>query len=136
MGEQPESAAVAHGSINGGNSGAWTAPVSAERLLRELDQAVIVSDRVGTIVFWNAAAERLYGLTASEAVGQHILDVTPSEQSAEQAAQIMEQLVAGESWSGESEVQHRDGSTFTALVANSPGPRPRRRAECDHQPVA
>lgn len=103
-----------------GESEAWAAPVSAERLLREVDQAVVVSDRAGRILFWNAAAERLYGWPASEAVGRHVLEITPSDQSAEQAAEILERLVAGESWAGGLEVQHRDGSTFTALVTNSP----------------
>lgn len=99
---------------------AWTSPVSAEQLLREVDQAAIVCDPAGTIVFWNSAAERLYGWPASEAVGQQVLDVTPSEQSAEQAAEIMERLAAGESWEGEFEVQRRDGTCFTALVTDTP----------------
>ncbi len=112
--------AVAKGTGSSGSSEVWTAPVSAERLLREVDQAVIVSDRAGTIVFWNVSAERLYGWAAYEAVGRNVLDVMPSAQSAEQAGEIMERLVAGESWAGEAEAQRRDGSTFTALITNSP----------------
>lgn len=99
---------------------AWRPTVSPERILREIDQAVIVCDPAGTILFWNAAAERLYGWSAAEAVGECMLDVTPSDQSIEQAAEIMERLRAGESWDGEFQVRHRDGSTFTALVTDTP----------------
>jgi PAS domain S-box-containing protein len=98
----------------------WEPTVSAERLLREIDQAVIVCDPAGTIVFWNAAAEQLYGWSASEAVGESVLHITPSDQSAAQAAEIMERLRAGQSWDGEFHVRHRDGSTFTALVTDTP----------------
>lgn len=103
------------------NSGEhWELGVSPELILREIDQAAIVCDPAGTIGYWNAAAERLYGWSAAEAVGQNVLDVAPSDQSAEQAAEIFERLVAGESWEGEFEVRRRDGSTFTALVTDTP----------------
>ena len=54
-----------------------TLPVSDEilaDLVRELADAVLVSDATGTITFWNVAAERLFGWTAAEAVG-HTLDI-------------------------------------------------------------
>jgi PAS domain S-box-containing protein len=98
----------------------WASPVTAARLLCEVDQAVIVCGHAGTIVFWNPAAERLHGWAAAEAVGRAVIDVIPSDQSAEQAAEIMERLVAGESWEGELEVRRRDGSTFTALLTRTP----------------
>lgn len=47
------------------------------RLLEAVDQAVIATDLGGIITYWNHAAEGLYGWTASEVLGRHILDAMP-----------------------------------------------------------
>ena len=94
--------------------------VTARAVLESLGRAVIVTSPGGEILFWNGAAEALYGWSATEVVGRSILDVTPVEQSAEQAAQIVGQLAAGEPWEGEFRVQRRDGSSFLALVTDTP----------------
>ena len=44
------------------------------QLVRNLADAVVIADATGTIVFWNEAAERLFGWTATEAAG-HSLDL-------------------------------------------------------------
>jgi PAS domain S-box-containing protein len=89
-------------------------------LLNVVGQAVMATDLSGTITYWNRFAETLYGWPATEAVGRNILDVTPTEQSREQAIPIMARLRAGESWSGEFWVRRRDGTAFPAMVTNSP----------------
>jgi PAS domain S-box-containing protein len=47
------------------------------KVMRELTDAVIIADRAGTIVFWNAAAERVFGWPASSAVGQSLDLIVP-----------------------------------------------------------
>lgn len=89
-------------------------------ILEAIDQAVIVTDLNGTIRYWNAHAETLYGWPAAEAIGHNIVDVTPTQQSHDEARTIMERLVRGEKWSGTFAVQRRDGSTFTAQVTDAP----------------
>ncbi|NBC15678.1 MAG: PAS domain S-box protein [Bacteroidetes bacterium] len=90
------------------------------QLLDAVGQAVIATDLDGTVTFWNQAAEDLYGWSSDDALGRSIMELTPASVSQEQAAAVMERLVAGESWTGEFEVQRRDGSTFPALVSNRP----------------
>jgi PAS domain S-box-containing protein len=90
------------------------------RLLDAVAEAVIATDLEGRILFWNRWAEGLYGWTAEEVLGQDILAVTPNLASRDQAREIMERLQRGESWSGEFLVQRRDGTTFPAVVKNSP----------------
>ncbi|HEX8499910.1 MAG TPA: PAS domain S-box protein [Pyrinomonadaceae bacterium] len=90
------------------------------QLLDTVEQAVIATDLEGKITYWNRYAERLYGWPAAEAVGRDVLEVTPAETSAEQAAEIMSRLLAGEPWSGEFGVRRRDGTCFPALVTDSP----------------
>ena len=89
-------------------------------LLNAVDQAVIATDLKGTVIFWNAFAETLYGWSAAEAIGANILDLTPSPALKEQATQILGHLQAGQSWAGEFEVQRRDGTFFPAQVNDSP----------------
>ena len=90
------------------------------RLLDAVGQAVIATDPVGQVLFWNASAQELYGWSAEEAVGRSIMELTPTGASVEQAEEIMTALRAGLSWTGDFPVQRRDGSTFTALVTNRP----------------
>jgi PAS domain S-box-containing protein len=90
------------------------------RLLDAVGQAVIATDRDGLITYWNRHAEQLYGWTAEEVLGRPVVEVTPSETTREQAAQIMQRLGAGESWSGEFLVRRRNGTSFPAHVTNSP----------------
>jgi len=90
------------------------------RLLDAVEQSVIATDLSGTIIFWNSFAEALYGWPAAEALGANILDVIPSPTLRERATEIFASLQAGQSWSGEFEVQRRDGTSFPALINDSP----------------
>ena len=89
-------------------------------LLDTVEQAVIATDLEGRITYWNNFAERLYGWRASEAVGRNVLEVTPDGEEGARAAEIMSQLAAGETWSGEFHVRRRDGSSFPAHVTDTP----------------
>lgn len=89
-------------------------------LLNVIGQAVVVTDRAGTITYWNAFAQKLYGWSAPEAVGRNILDVTPAEMTREQGAEILACLSRGESWSGEFIAQKRDGTKFPTYVTDTP----------------
>lgn len=89
-------------------------------ILDAVDQAVIVTRLDGRIAYWNRCAQELYGWTAAEVLGRNIVDVTPSNMSRTQALQVMDLMRAGERWSGEFELQRRDGSAFPALVTNAP----------------
>ncbi|MGY1709840.1 PAS domain S-box protein [Geodermatophilus sp. SYSU D00758] len=100
---------------SGGVAGDWAA---AERLLRTLGHAVIVTDLDGRIVRWNDAAERLYGWTAEEILGRDIAEVTVPEAGQEQGDEIMRSVREGRPWSGGFTVVRKDGSTFSALVTD------------------
>ena len=89
-------------------------------LLDTVKQAVIATDLEGTITYWNRFAEEQYGWRADEVAGRNIIEVTPSVSSHEQAAEIMAALAAGQSWTGEFLVRRRDGTTFPAIVTDTP----------------
>lgn len=89
-------------------------------LLNTIGQAAVATDINGIVNYWNKAAEDIYGWTKKEAIGQNIIDLTPSEATIEQATQIMEELRKGNTWSGEFRSQKKDGTNFPALVTDSP----------------
>jgi PAS domain S-box-containing protein len=60
------------------------------------DDAIIAKDLDGTITSWNPAAERLYGYSAQEIVGQPITLLFPPDRQNE-FTQIMERIRRGES---------------------------------------
>ena len=49
----------------------------AAALLRAMPDALIYADASGTIRHWNAAAERMFGFTAGEALGQRLDIIIP-----------------------------------------------------------
>jgi PAS domain S-box-containing protein len=59
------------------------------------DDAIISKNLDGIITSWNKSAERIFGYTAKEAVGQHITLIIPPERSPEEV-QIIERLRRGE----------------------------------------
>ena len=91
----------------------------AAELLDSLGKAVIATELDGTVRFWNRAAERLYGWTAEEAVGENIASLSVPEVAQDVAEAIMETIRGGGSWSGGFLVRRKDGSMFPALVTDS-----------------
>ena len=54
----------------------------AGRLVGDCPDAVIFADTAGVIRFWNAAASRIFGFTAAEAVGESLDLIVPERQRA------------------------------------------------------
>ncbi|HEX6248098.1 MAG TPA: PAS domain S-box protein [Nocardioidaceae bacterium] len=92
---------------------------TAEEILDALCPAVIVTDLDGTVVYWNPAAEELFGWTAEEALGRNINDLTVPQMARDDADDLMRSLVTGRPWSGGFPVRRKDGSIFPALVSDA-----------------
>ena len=54
-----------------------TKPFDPEALLQATGDAIIVADARGSIVFWNPAAERIFGYAESEALGRSLDLIIP-----------------------------------------------------------
>ena len=89
-------------------------------LLDSLEQAVVATDLKGNILYWNRFAEKLHGWRAVEVLGKNVLDVKPADQSADEARELVQRVLRGESWSGEITLRRKDGTTFPAFVTASP----------------
>lgn len=66
-------------------------------LLEAAPDAIVYSDGSGTIRFWNAAAERLFGFSAAEAVGQSLDIIIPEPQRARHWVGYRQVVATGES---------------------------------------
>jgi PAS domain S-box-containing protein len=53
-----------------------------ERLVQDAPDAIVYADAEGVIRFWNRGAERIFGFTATEAVGQSLDIIIPENQRA------------------------------------------------------
>ncbi|MER3420748.1 MAG: hypothetical protein C4290_09600, partial [Chloroflexota bacterium] len=89
------------------------------QLLNAVGQAAVATTLDGTIVYWNRAAEQLYGWRTEEVLGRPVNSVLPAEAGAELAARL-EPLRRAGTWSGELPVRHRDGSWrhLEAVITN------------------
>lgn len=90
------------------------------QLLESVQQAIIATDMTGNIMYWNMYAEKLYGWKREEVLGKPITEITPSSENKDEAVQIITQLQAGKSWSGEFTVKKKDGTSFIGHVIDSP----------------
>ncbi|MBA2663777.1 MAG: PAS domain S-box protein [Bradymonadaceae bacterium] len=77
-------------------------------LLDEARDAILVRKLDHTVAFWNRSAERLYGWTASEAMGRSVAVLLYDEPTAFLSA--TEQVLAHGEWSGELSQICKDGS--------------------------
>jgi len=73
------------------------------------NEAVISADASFRIDSWNAAAERLYGWLANEALGRRVGDVIGLDQDPHRVQEAMDTLFRTGHWSGISQQRHRDG---------------------------
>jgi len=90
-----------------------------ENLLSSVGQAVIATDMNGRIIYWNHAAEQLYGWKCDEVTGKDIFDVTCEDQYQQHSSQtippMLDDRLSGECW-----MKRRDGSFFPAFLTESP----------------
>jgi diguanylate cyclase (GGDEF)-like protein/PAS domain S-box-containing protein len=90
------------------------------RLLDAVGQAVIATDRQGKIIYCNRAAEELYGWSEGEAMGRSGIEATAPENLWERADEIMSEMRAVRSWSGEYELRRKNGTLFHAMITITP----------------
>jgi PAS domain S-box-containing protein len=119
--------------LAGGHAGTEALPVTDELLaevLRAAGDGVVVADADGRIAVWNAAAERIFGWTAEEAVGESLDLIIPERNRNAHWGGYEKVMATGQTRYGEELLRvpalHRDGSrrsiAFTvALLTGSEG---------------
>jgi two-component system cell cycle sensor histidine kinase/response regulator CckA len=80
-------------------------------LIEKARDAIVVRDLEDNILFWNHGAERLYGLTAMEAVGRKALDAVYGGVADKNLAAARQVVIEKGSWLGELQQKTKDGQT-------------------------
>jgi PAS domain S-box-containing protein len=89
-------------------------------IVESSEDAIFSKTLDGTILSWNAAAERIYGYTAAEMVGQSVVRIFPRERRAE-LEQILTRLRRGEPIRHyETERVRKDGVRIQVALTISP----------------
>ncbi|KAL3833546.1 hypothetical protein ACJIZ3_008282 [Penstemon smallii] len=90
-------------------------------VLENMGHAVHVSTAgSGEIIFWNRAAEKLFGYIDCEVLRLKVIELLFIEEHHTTVMRIMESLSTEESWSGQLPLKKRSGQIFMALVTISP----------------
>ncbi len=84
-------------------------------LLNHAHDAIVVTDLEGRVVFWNRGAEKLYGWSAAEAMGQAGATLFGLENQLELSAPL-EAVAATGQWRGEVRLRHRQGRSMVVKL--------------------
>lgn len=91
--------------------------VDCEQLVAVIGDAVIVSDPAGAITLWNAAAERMFGFTAGEAMGKSLDIIIPERQRQRHWDGYEKTMATGETRYGHDLLRvpavHKDGHSLS-----------------------
>lgn len=88
-------------------------------LLNAIGQAVVAADTQGSVIYWNKAAEQLYGWSEAEICGQNIIEklLGNAQGSVEE---FSSHFSMGKSWTGEATLLRKDGSLLPVIITTSP----------------
>jgi PAS domain S-box-containing protein len=96
---------------------------AAQRLaaiVESSDDAIVAKDLSGTIISWNKGAERLFGYTSEEAIGQPVLILIPPDRRDEEP-EILRRIRNGEHVDHYETIRRRkDGSLVEVSLSVSP----------------
>lgn len=101
----------------------------AQRLVADAPDAIIYADAAGAIRFWNGGAERIFGFSAAEALGQSLDIIIPERLRARHWDGYRETMKTGETRYGAGDLlavpaARKDGSTISVEFTIVPLRRP------------
>jgi len=89
------------------------------RLLNAIGQAVIATDTDGAIIYWNPAAEQLYGWKKDEVLGSNMVNLLMGDKF-QQLKEALDMFSRGKSWTGETIIKRRDGQVLSVIITATP----------------
>lgn len=92
----------------------------ADTVLAEIGEAVIVTALDRSILYWNPAAERMYGWSSHEVVGRDVMEVTRAETDVDHDSRVFKALESGQSALEDYWITRRDGQRLPVLATITP----------------
>src|SRR4029450_8434142 len=84
------------------------------RVVESSDDAIVSKDLNSIITSWNRAAERMFGYTAEEAIGQSIRMIIPADRQGEEDM-VLSRIRTGEALTHFDTIRQRKGGTLVPL---------------------
>jgi PAS domain S-box-containing protein len=95
-------------------------PVDYERVVKVIGDAIVVSDASGAIDLWNPAAERLFGFTQAEALGNSLDLIIPERLRERHWAGYGNTMASGKTRYGRDVLRvpavHKDGRALSICI--------------------
>ncbi len=88
-------------------------------LLKNISDPIVTTNNAGYITNWNVHAEQLYGLAEGDITGRHINEILPPAIENDTQNPILHGVQGIESWKGEVQHRHKDGSLVVAEMHTS-----------------
>ena len=112
--------AAPSGTNDGGASAMLKQPIPWEFLVTSSDDAIMAKSPDGFITSWNPAAEKIYGYSSKEILGQHVSVLIPPSHS-DEFAHLLEKIKRGERINHfETERKRKDGGLVDVALTVSP----------------
>jgi diguanylate cyclase (GGDEF)-like protein/PAS domain S-box-containing protein len=97
----------------------------AERLLQSnllpaIGEALVASDVLGNINYWNEPARDLYGWSAAEAIGRNVFGTIFTDELCDFSSFILQEIKEGRRWGGDYEGRRKDGSPMSIRLSLAP----------------
>jgi anti-anti-sigma factor len=89
-------------------------------LLDAIAAAVVATDTTGTILYFNRAAERMYGYSPEEMLGANVMQLLVEPVDQIPAEEIMTTVLAGNRWSGHFRVRRKAADTTVVRITDTP----------------
>ncbi|KAI3907260.1 hypothetical protein MKW92_005145 [Papaver armeniacum] len=89
-------------------------------ILQSMGQAIIIFDATGMVTYWNRSAENLYGYSASEALGQDVLDLIVLREAREDAMHLLRKNSSEGKWTGTFQVKNKQGERIFVHITITP----------------
>jgi PAS domain S-box-containing protein len=107
-----------------------SSPIDFEQLVEVIGDAVVISDASGAITLWNPAAERMFGFTQEEALGNSLDLIIPERLRGRHWSGYEKTMATGATRYGHDVLRvpgvHKDGRSlsiaFTVALLHSAGP--------------
>jgi PAS domain S-box-containing protein len=88
-------------------------------LLNAIGQAVIAADTNGAVIYWNQAAEHVYGWKKDEVLGSSIVNRLMGDKF-QQLEEAYDMFSHGKAWTGETVIKRRDGRILSMIITATP----------------
>lgn len=86
-------------------------------MLDQVESAVVAESLLGEVIYWNIAAEKLFGWRSTEVMGRNLIEVMRPSPLGRTPVPSLETIKQMGAWNGDVVLERRDGIRFPARIS-------------------